>query len=261
MTTVDHYRGAGRRWATGATLVYAPIAAEMVDMSPHPLAGRLVLDAGSGTGVAAEILLARGARIVATDLSLDMLAWDARSRPPCALADVRALPLADGCVDDAVAAFVLNHLVDPQAGFAELVRVTRPGGAILVTVYSVASRSAVRDRLDEAAREAGFEVPGWYLELKATAVPLLGSAASMEAAAEAAGLRDIRVEERAVDVGVTEPEQLVDYRLGHALYAAWLEEIGPERTRRLRREAADAIRPIMEPYRPIVVFLAARVRG
>ncbi|HEX6493259.1 MAG TPA: class I SAM-dependent methyltransferase [Candidatus Dormibacteraeota bacterium] len=255
--TVDHYRGAGRRWATGAALVYAPIAAEMVAMSPHALAGRRVLDAGTGTGIAAEALLARGARVVATDLSLGMLGWEARSRPPCAVADVRALPLADGCVDDCVAAFVLNHLVDPQSGFAELVRVTRPGGALLATVYSVASRSAARDRLDEVLIDAGFEVPEWYLEMKANAVPLLGTASSMEAAAAAAGLSDIRVDERPVDVGVTEPEQLVDYRFGHALFAAWMDGIGHERARRLRQEAADAIRPIMEPYRPIVVFLAA----
>jgi ubiquinone/menaquinone biosynthesis C-methylase UbiE len=257
MTTVDHYRGAGRRWATGATLVYGPIAAEMLDMSPHPLAGRLVLDAGTGTGVAAETLLAHGARVVATDLSLDMLSWDARNRPPCAVADVRALPLDDGCVDDAVAAFVLNHLVDPRSGFAELVRVTRPGGAILVTVYSVASRSAARDRLDEVAAEAGWKVPDWYAHVKANAVPLLGNAGAMEAAAAAAGLRDIRVEERPVDVGITEPEQLAAYRFGQANYTDWLDEIGPERAGRLHREAADAIRPIMEPYRPIVVFLAA----
>jgi ubiquinone/menaquinone biosynthesis C-methylase UbiE len=257
MSTVDHYRGAGAGWARGATLVYRPIAGRMVDSSPHPLAGRRVLDAGTGTGVAADALLARGAQVVATDLSLDMLAWNHRGRPPCAVADVRALPLAGGCVDDSVAAFVLNHLVDPQAGFAELVRVTRPGGAILATVYSNASRSAVRDRLDEVAKAAGWQVPDWYLEVKATAVPLLGSAASMEAAAAAAGLEGIRVGERPVDVGVTEPEQLVDYRFGQAHFAAWIEEMGPERAGRLRREAAEAIRPVMEPYRPIVVFLAA----
>ena len=257
MTTVDHYRGSGRRWAGGATLVYGPIAVEMVDMSPHPLAGRRVLDAGTGTGVAADALIAHGARLVATDLSLDMLAWDARSRPPCAVADVRALPLADHCVDDTVAAFVLNHLVDPGAGFAELIRVTRPGGAILVTVYSTASRSAVRDRLDEVAKVAGWQVPDWYLDVKANAVPLLGSVESMKAAARAAGLCDIRVEERPVDVGVTEPEQLADYRFGQAHFAAWLDEIGPDRARLLRQEAAATIRPIMEPYRPIVVFLAA----
>ena len=73
----DHYAGAGRRWALGATLVYGPIAAELVAMSPHPLAGRTVLDAGAGTGAASSALAARRARPVAMDLSFDMLAWNA----------------------------------------------------------------------------------------------------------------------------------------------------------------------------------------
>jgi hypothetical protein len=67
------------------------------------------------------------------------------------------------------------------------------------------------------------------------------------------------VEERPVDVGVTEPEQLVSYRFGQAHFASWLDHIGPQRAGDIRRRAADAIRPIMQPYQPIVVFLAARV--
>jgi ubiquinone/menaquinone biosynthesis C-methylase UbiE len=257
--TVDHYAGAGQRWASGATLVYEPIARELVDMCPHPLARRRVLDAGAGTGAATAALLARGAHPVATDLSLDMLAWNAVRRPPCTVADLRALPLTADSVDDAVAAFVLNHLTDPQAGFAELIRVTRPRGAVLATVYSNASRSAARDRIDEVARSEGWQVPDWYLEAKANAVPLLGSAKGMTAAARAAGLVDVVVEERPVDVGITEPERLVDYRFGQAHYAAWLDEIGRARDHRIRRRAAETIRAVMEPYRPIVVFLAARV--
>ena len=48
----DHYALSGRRWALGAELVYGPIAADLVAMSPHSLTGRTVLDAGAGTGAA-----------------------------------------------------------------------------------------------------------------------------------------------------------------------------------------------------------------
>ena len=51
-------------------------------MSPHPLAGRTVLDAGAGTGAVSSALTARRARPVAMDLSVDMLACNARARPP-----------------------------------------------------------------------------------------------------------------------------------------------------------------------------------
>src|SRR5260370_32489774 len=125
--TADGYARSGERWALGAELVYRPIAAEMVAMSPHPLAGRTVLDAGAGTGAATAALRAGGARVLATDLSVGMLGWNAAARPPCAVADIRALPLAAGAVDDCVAAFVLNHLTDPRAGRADVARVTRPG--------------------------------------------------------------------------------------------------------------------------------------
>jgi SAM-dependent methyltransferase len=253
----DRYAGAGPRWAAGATLVYGPIAAELVAMSPHPLAGRTVLDAGAGTGAVSSALTARHARPVAMDLSIDMLTWHARARPPCVVADIRALPLPAGRVDAAVAAFVLNHLTEPSAGLAELARVTRPGGAVLAAVFSNASRSRARDRVDAVAREAGWQVPDWYLDLKRTAVPILGTAETMRAAADAAGLTGIAVQERPVDVGVTEPGQLVSYRLGQPLFASWLDRIGPRRAQDIASHAADAIRPIMEPYRPIVVFLAA----
>jgi ubiquinone/menaquinone biosynthesis C-methylase UbiE len=263
--TADHYAASGRRWARGAELVYGPLAAELVAMSPHPLAGRVVLDVGAGTGAASRILLALDARPIAVDRSLDMLAWSgtggssARTAkgPPGVVADIRALPLGPGSVDDAVAAFVLNHLTDPAAGLAELVRVTRPGGCVLASVFSSANASAARDLIDATAVEAGWVVPSWYTELKYTAMPILGNARAMESLALAAGLTRLTVRERPVDVGVTEPEQLVSYRLGHPAYAAWLDGMGPGDAQRFARRAADAIRPIMRAYRPVVVFLAA----
>ena len=224
--TVDHYAGAARRWASGAALVYGPIAQQMVAMSPHPLAGRVVLDSGAGTGAASVALADLGARTVAVDFSYEMMVWSSVGRPPGAVADIRALPLVTDAVDDSVAAFVLNHLVDPTTGFSELKRVTRPGGALLAGVFGNASRSQARDLVDETARKEGWREPTWYLELKAGATPILGTASEMARAANGAGLTAAVVDERAVDVGVTEPEQLVDYRLGQANFRG---VAGPDR--------------------------------
>lgn len=258
--SLDHYAGAARRWEEGASLVYGPIARQLIATSPHSLRGRMVLDVGAGTGLASTALIDAGARPVATDLSYDMLAWRASERPPAVVADICSLPFRDRSVDDTVAAFVLNHLVDPGAGIAELTRVTRPGGAVLACVFSNASRSEVRDTIDRTAQLEGWQVPGWYTEIKESAAPLLGTREEMERVAKAAGLIDIRVDERPVDVGVTEPEQLVAYRLGQAHYATWLDQLGPRRAEQVMERLVDAIRPIMRPYRPIVVFLAALTR-
>jgi ubiquinone/menaquinone biosynthesis C-methylase UbiE len=253
----DHYSGSGRRWALGAELVYRPIAAALVATSPHRLSGRTVLDAGAGTGAASAALQRCAAKVLAIDLSPAMLAWDADTRPPCAVADIRALPLADGSVDAAVAAFVLNHLPDPAAGLAELARVTRPDGAILAAVFANDSRSAARDRIDATATAAGWQPPPWYREMKAAVVPLLGTADAMAAAAHAAGLARVHAEERRVDVGVSEPAQLVRYRLGHPAFAAWLDAIGPKQAATVAAQAETAVGRDMPPYRPSVVFLSA----
>jgi ubiquinone/menaquinone biosynthesis C-methylase UbiE len=257
--SVDRYAGAAPRWATGAALVYGPISQQIVAMSPHRLTDRVVLDAGAGTGLASSALAAQGARIVAADVSHDMLVWDAGARPPAVVADIRALPFATNAVDDSVAAFVLNHLVEPATAFAELIRVTRPGGAVLAGVFGSTSSSEARDLVDDTARDEGWQVPGWYLELKAKATPILGAAEEMSRAATAAGLVAVHVDEHAVDVGISEPEQLVDYRLGQAHFASWLTQIDTQRAEEVRRHAIEAVRPIMCRYRPIVVFLAATI--
>jgi len=254
----DPYARSGRRWALGAELVYGPIAAELVALARHSLADRVVLDAGAGTGAASRALCARRARVLAVDLSAGMLAWDAAARPPRAVADIRTLPLAAGSVDDAVAAFVLNHLTDPVAALAELARVTRPGGAILAAVFSNESRSQARDQIDALALAADWQVPRWYAELKATTVPILGSHTAMAAAARQAGLAGVHAEERPVDVGVTEPAQMVRYRLAHPIFASWLDAIGGARAAAFAAAAEREILGTMRPYLPLVVFLSAQ---
>ena len=253
----DHYAASGTRWALGAELVYRPIAAALVATSPHRLSGHIVLDAGAGTGAASAALRRCGAQVVATDLSPAMLAWQRAARPPCAAADIRALPLPLDTVDDSVAAFVLNHLGDPGTGLAELARVTRPGGAILAAVFANDSRSDARDRIDAAAVAAGWQAPAWYREMKTAAAPVLGTAEAMAAAARAAGLGRVHARERSVDVGVTKAGQLVRYRLGHPAFAAWLDALGPARAAGFATVAERAVGGAIAPYRPRVVFLRA----
>lgn len=85
-------------------------------------------------------------------------------------------------------------------------------------------------------------------ELKATAVPILGSRAGMTSAAHQTGLAEVRAEERPVDVGVTKPEQLVRYRFGHPIFADWLDAIGAaRRCARRRRRAGDPRRHAAVP--------------
>jgi SAM-dependent methyltransferase len=94
-----------------------------------PLAGKLVLEGGAGTGIATRQLAARGTRIVAVDIAGRMLR-KAREHSPEAsflLADANATPLRDGCVD--LACFAQSwHWFSCDNAPREMARVLRPGG-------------------------------------------------------------------------------------------------------------------------------------
>ena len=54
------------------------------------------------------------------------------------------LPLADGSVDAAASAFGLRNLADPARGLAEMVRVVRPGGQVVVLEFHAPGASGLR---------------------------------------------------------------------------------------------------------------------
>lgn len=94
-----------------------------------PLAGRLVLDWGAGTGISGRQLAARGARVVLLDIGEQMLR-QARMRDPeanCVLADGNRMPVRARCAD--MTTFAQSwHWFERPAAPAEIARVLRPGG-------------------------------------------------------------------------------------------------------------------------------------
>ncbi|XVV01351.1 class I SAM-dependent methyltransferase [Actinosynnema sp. CA-248983] len=102
------------------------------------VAGRRILDAGCGSGPLFGALRERGAVVSGFDASTTMvevarrrLGVDADLR----VADLgRPLPYGDGEFDDVVAALVLHYLEDWTGPLAELRRVLRPGGRLILAV-------------------------------------------------------------------------------------------------------------------------------
>jgi len=94
-----------------------------------------VLDVGSGTGVVTEELAARTqGGVTGIDHDAEMVAY-AQSRGGKAeyrLGDAHDLPFEAGRFDVTVCHFLLLWCRDPAQAAAEMVRVTRPGGAMLV---------------------------------------------------------------------------------------------------------------------------------
>lgn len=93
------------------------------------------LDVACGTGRHAAQLVGLGHRVVGVDSSPGMLAVAAQKLPGVALhqADWLDLPLEDDSVDLVVSGLSLTHTPDLGTLFAELVRVLRPGGHLVVS--------------------------------------------------------------------------------------------------------------------------------
>ncbi|MFO7654666.1 MAG: metalloregulator ArsR/SmtB family transcription factor [Candidatus Krumholzibacteriia bacterium] len=120
-----------------------------------------VVDIGTGTGALLPLLAAAVDRVVAVDSSAAMLM---RARQLCLRqglahvdfqqADVRALPLADSSCDAAYGAMVLHHVPRPEDALAEMVRVVRPGGQVVVVAFTRHDLQWLRDEL--AHQRLGF---------------------------------------------------------------------------------------------------------
>ena len=109
--------------------------------------GERVLDLAAGTGTSSLTFTATGADCVACDFSLGMLQagksrldGSQRESGPGRLGfaggDALRLPFRDGAFDAVTISFGLRNVADPVAGLAEMRRVTRPGGRLVVCEFS-----------------------------------------------------------------------------------------------------------------------------
>jgi SAM-dependent methyltransferase len=183
----------------------------------RPVAGGRYLEVGCGTGADANALAVRhGVDVVGVDASETMVA-EARRRGlvEAVVADAASLPFGDESFAGAWADRTFQHLADPDAALAELVRVTRPGGRIVVVdpdydtqVVAVEdqglARRVLRFRADHALRNG-------------TLAHRLGGLF------DAAGLTDVAVE--AFPVVLRDPTAL-DNAMGLRHWAAAAHERG-----------------------------------
>jgi demethylmenaquinone methyltransferase / 2-methoxy-6-polyprenyl-1,4-benzoquinol methylase len=98
--------------------------------------GERVLDLAAGTAVSTVELSRSGAWCVAADFSIGMLRAGAHRVVPKVAADALRLPFRDGVFDAATISFGLRNFADPDLALAELARVTRPGGRLVVCEFA-----------------------------------------------------------------------------------------------------------------------------
>jgi demethylmenaquinone methyltransferase / 2-methoxy-6-polyprenyl-1,4-benzoquinol methylase len=100
--------------------------------------GQRVLDLAAGTGTSSLPFVFAGAETIPCDFSVGMLKVGKRERPrlPYVAGDAMRLPFADETFDATTIAFGLRNVADPLVALAEMRRVTRTGGRLVVCEFS-----------------------------------------------------------------------------------------------------------------------------
>lgn len=136
---------------------FQPLAQELQPVATY-LSGRM-LNAGSGSRDVSDFLRRNGVtEITSYDISSD--------DPAVILGPIESMPFDDASFDSALCNAVLEHIVDAEHAMAELARVVRKGGHIVVTVpflqpYHACPddyRRYTADGLAQLGRNAGLEV-------------------------------------------------------------------------------------------------------
>lgn len=116
----------------GQDRLWRKAAARRLNLQP----GEKVLDLAAGTAVSTEELAKSGAWVVACDFSLGMLRAGRHRLVPKVAGDGMHLPFKDNTFDAVTISFGLRNIQDFRQGLAELARVTKPGGRLLITEFS-----------------------------------------------------------------------------------------------------------------------------
>ena len=193
---------------------FAHIAARVLDVA-QPQPGDRVLDAACGTGVVARrvaaILGARG-RVVGLDLNPAMLAVarSAAAREGLTIdwreGRIEALPFADGDFDLGICQHGLQYVSDRAGAVAEMRRVLRDGGRVVVSVSQSLERHPLDHRLNDVLHER--------LGVAAISqIYALGDADELHALLADAGFRDIEVLPVTFIVRNPDPERFLAMRL------------------------------------------------
>lgn len=122
-------------------------------LDPHP--EECILDVGCGTGVFTKDILAYDSRVIGLDISIPMLRAAMRKSGSLQFrsvaADMSELPFADEIFDKVYSMTALEFVDDPGPAVAELNRVTRTGGTVVLTTLN--SLSPWADRRKEKAKQ------------------------------------------------------------------------------------------------------------
>ncbi|RLU79513.1 bifunctional demethylmenaquinone methyltransferase/2-methoxy-6-polyprenyl-1,4-benzoquinol methylase UbiE [Streptomyces griseocarneus] len=118
----------------GQTRLWRKAVAQAVNARP----GEKVLDLAAGTGTSCLPFAAAGAYVVPCDFSVGMLREGKKRNEwlPFTAGDAMRLPFADGVFDAVTISYGLRNVQDIDLAMREMLRVTKPGGRVVIAEFS-----------------------------------------------------------------------------------------------------------------------------
>ena len=118
----------------GSARIWRKKVAKLVNSQP----GQTILDLAAGTGSSSIVFLREGVKVVAADFSNGMLEEGRKRHPQLefVFADAAALPFADREFDTVTISFGIRNVEKPEVALAEMFRVLKPGGKLVVCEFS-----------------------------------------------------------------------------------------------------------------------------
>lgn len=145
-TIQAHNQRSAAVWSSGGA-AYDRISRGIADSIEHavvrldPKPGERILDLATGTGWTSRSVARRGADVVGVDIAAELLGaareMAAREQLPIdyQLADAEGLPFEGGQFDAVISTYGVMFAGQPEAAAAEIARVVRPGGRVVLTTW------------------------------------------------------------------------------------------------------------------------------
>ncbi len=137
-----HYDRTNAIMSVGNAQLWRAATVRAVD----PRAGQRILDVAAGTGTSSAAFARSGAHVVALDFSPGMVAEGRRRHPQLEFVegDAEKLPFGDDEFDAVTISFGLRNVEHPKVALAEMYRVLKPGGRLVVCEFSKPPRAVFR---------------------------------------------------------------------------------------------------------------------
>jgi demethylmenaquinone methyltransferase/2-methoxy-6-polyprenyl-1,4-benzoquinol methylase len=148
--------------SVGNTALWRIATTRAIDPKP----GERILDIACGTGTSTLPLARAGATVVGVDFSPQMIAEAQKRHPKIEFreADAMKLPFGDDEFDAVTISFGLRNVQEPKQALAEMYRVLKPGGRLVVCEFSKPPRALLR--------------AGYYAYLRVVAPAIVGITSS-----------------------------------------------------------------------------------